>query len=575
MEFKRLYKITALALLLILHAGLVNAQADVTSIVNYTPHFLICLVAGVLLAMGFQLLLTMTTVASGVSFIPNLDYKKDQRNNTDRINQPRDEKKSTISIGVKISSGIGMWTMLTASISLFFACLLAVKLSLVDNATIGVVLGLVIWATFYIVMMYLEMKSVSSLMGGIFNLVFTGIRSSFKTLFGKSKEEKMKGMIGKSIHMVRRELADAADNSKISKKIDKYIDKLRPKELNLEQIRKEMTRLLEDIEIEEKSESKKMGFEKKHFIRIAEKQSHLSMQEIKKIAKVFMEVYAVSKLAGPVTDKVLSAVGKFSPGKAETATSFKENIADYLRRTGREELNPENLKKDIEQIIHNPKETKEIIAGRLKSMDRSTLVALLAQRPDIGEEEANKITDNILKAVDFLKDKLGLDGHSREGRREGSPETLTEEEESTGLMSRLESKIRIYLDSMERPEFNYEGIKRDFEQVFHDPKAGYESLKSRLGLYDRESLIALLCSRGNISRDEAERISDKIIESRDNVLNKAKKIEELAKIKLEEARTFALHEAEETRKTTVTAAWWLIATSVVSGIAAALGGIAA
>jgi hypothetical protein len=569
-----LYKIISIALLLILPAATVNAQADITSIVNYTPHFLICILAGVLLAMGFQLLLTLTSVASGISFVPSFENKKSTPNKAS-VTHPRDEKESSMPSGIKISSAIGIWTLVTASLSLFFACLLAVKLSLVDNAVIGVVLGLVIWATFFIVMSYIEMRSVSSLLGGIFNMAFKGIRSSFQMLFGKSPEAKMAGLVDHSMNKIRREIANAADNSKLSKRIDKYIDKLQPRELNIEQIRKEMAKLLEDIQVEEQSETKKLGFEKKHFIRIAEKQSHLSMQDIKKLAKVFMEVYAVSKLAGPLTDKVISAVGKLSGGNEENISSFKEKIEDYLRRTGKEELNPDNLKKDLEHIIHHPRETRDILSNRLKSMDRSTLSALLAQRQDIGQEEANKITDNIMKAVDFVKDKLGLDGHSGDGRREGNAEIPSEDGASAGLREKLESRIRTYLNSLERPEFNYDGIKRDIEQIFHDPKTAFELLKSRLSLYDKDSLVALLASRENISKDDAERIAAKIVEARDNVLTKAKRIEEQTKIKLEEAKIFALHEAEATRETTISAAWWVIATAVVSGIAAALGGLAA
>jgi hypothetical protein len=575
MKHYRFCKTIFLAIIFILSlADTVSAQADITSVVNYTPHFLICIIAGVILALGFQLLLTMTSVASGVSFIPNLEPNKNDYERRAKIIHSTDEKESSIPIGLKITSAMGLWTMLTASISLFFACLLAVKLSLLDNISIGIVLGLVIWATFYIIMMYLEARSISSLMGGLFNMAFKGIRSSFQMLFGKSKEDKIAGVIENSIHVVRREIAESIDNSKINKRIDKYIEKLKPRELNIEQIRKEMTKLLESLEIEEQIETKKLGFEKKHFIRIAEKQSHLSMQDIKKLAKVFMEVYAASKLAGPVTDKILAAFGKLSPGNAENATSFKEKIEDYLRRTGREELNPENLQKDIEYIIHHPQDTKEVISNRLKLMDRSTLVALLAQRQDIGEEEANKITNNIMKAIDFVKEKLGLDGHTKDGNKHDGT-GLSQDGESIGLMEKLESRIRTYLDSLDRPEFNYEGIKRDFEQIFHDPRAGYELLKSRISLYDKESMIALLCSKGNITKEDAERIATKIIDARDNVINKAKKIEDQAKLKMEEAKIFVLQEAEATRKTTVSAAWWLVATSVISGIAAVLGGIAA
>jgi hypothetical protein len=45
--------------------------------------------------------------------------------------------------------------------------------------------------------------------------------------------------------------------------------------------------------------------------------------------------------------------------------------------------------------------------------------------------------------------------------------------------------------------------------------------------------------------------------------------------KVDQVKTFALEQAENTRKTAVAASWWLLGTLIISAIAAALGGMTA
>src|ERR1700712_956877 len=49
------------------------AESFNTSLVNFTPQFFICIIAGLLLAMGFQVVLTILSVAFGVTLIGNLE----------------------------------------------------------------------------------------------------------------------------------------------------------------------------------------------------------------------------------------------------------------------------------------------------------------------------------------------------------------------------------------------------------------------------------------------------------------------------------------------------------------------
>lgn len=133
-------------------------------------------------------------------------------------------------------------------------------------------------------------------------------------------------------------------------------------------------------------------------------------------------------------------------------------------------------------------------------------------------------------------------------------------------------RVRNYLNSLDRPELNYDGIKRDVRQMFNDPQAGFESIRDRLGSFNRETLVALMSSREDISEADANRIIDQIEGARNNVLQRAERLQHEAQRRLEEVKRQTQRQAEETRKAAESAAWWLFGTALVSAIASAIAG---
>jgi DNA-binding transcriptional MerR regulator len=192
---------------------------------------------------------------------------------------------------------------------------------------------------------------------------------------------------------------------------------------------------------------------------------------------------------------------------------------------------------------------------RLSHFDRDTLVALLSQRQDISEEDANRIIDQILAVREQTLQQL---------------QSIQEKLQTT--LDRVLAKIRDYLNSLERPELNYEGISRDLRVLFDDPKAGFEALRDRFSHFDRETLMAILTSRDDISRADIERIVDRVERTRDRFLQRAERIQQEAKLRLEEVKHEAKKQAEETRKAAAVASWWLFFTALISALASAGAG---
>jgi hypothetical protein len=116
------------------------------SIVFSGPQFFIALISGILLAFAIQFLLTNLSVAAGISYLGrSSDSDHNDHHDSDGFG-------STIK---KIGTGVGIWTLVTVSISLFIACYLAIQLSLLQTAGLGAITALVIWAAYFSLLVWL------------------------------------------------------------------------------------------------------------------------------------------------------------------------------------------------------------------------------------------------------------------------------------------------------------------------------------------------------------------------------------------------------------------------------------
>lgn len=237
---------------------------------------------------------------------------------------------------------------------------------------------------------------------------------------------------------------------------------------------------------------------------------------------------------------------------------FEANLEDYLRNTNKEELNPESIKRDLQILLNDPRTGLGSIGDRLSKFDRSTIVALLSQREDISEEEANQIVDRIFSVRDSILEQI---------------QKLQQQVQS--IIDGTFGKIRNYLNSLERPELNYEGIEQDFQKVFDDPQTGFEALRDRLSQFDRGTLVALLSSREDISEAQANRIVDRIEGARDSVLHQAERIQQETQKRLSAIKQQTKKQAEATKKAVAAAAWWLFGAAVTSLAVSALAGFIA
>jgi hypothetical protein len=348
-----------------------------------------------------------------------------------------------------------------------------------------------------------------------------------------------------------RQLADRAKQQyeETTHAIAEYLRHTNLEELDPDGIKRDLTTLLSDPKLGASALGQRLSHvDRETLVKLLSQRDDLTEEQVNQ---------AIDQVQSTIRD-IINAPRRAASRVQKQALNFEQSLENYLRNTNKEELNPDGIKRDLQLLLNDPRAGLSSLSDRLAQVDRETLVALLAQRQDITEEEANQIIDQILSVRDRVNEQF---------------QQLQQRFQSA--IDRVFEQIRTYLNSLNRPELNYEGIQRDFITLFNDPKAGADALRARLSQFDRGTLIALLSSNPNISDAEANRIVDQIEAARDSVVSQAEYVQQETQRRLKQIQHEAQKRAIATQKIAAGAAWWLFGAAVTSLASSAIAGFLA
>jgi hypothetical protein len=328
-----------------------------------------------------------------------------------------------------------------------------------------------------------------------------------------------------------------------------YLRKTKLEELNPEGIQQDLSKLFNDPKAGTEALQERLSHvDRETLVKLLSQRDDLTEEQVNQtIDQVQSSLRTIVKAPRRLANRV-----------QKKAADFESNLEGYLQNTNKEELNPEGIKRDLQLLLHDPKAGLSSLGNRASQFDRSTFIALLSQREDITEEEANHIADQVesnFKAVT----------HQLQQVQQAVQSTIDRGFES----------VRTYLNDLERPELNYDGIKQDFGKLFDDPQVGLEALRDRLTQFDRDTLVAVLSSREDISEADANRIIGQVESARDGVLHQVERVQHETQRRLESIKHAAQKQVRETRKIAAGAAWWVFSSALFSLAASALAGFVA
>jgi hypothetical protein len=529
------------------------------------PYFFLAIVVGLILAVGFQLLLTNLSLAAGVSALRfGPETREEEATTTTRRTGTFGERAR------RLTGSVGIWALVSASVALFFASWLAVELSLTISMLVGAILGLVIWALFYLVMTSFSLGAMGSLVGALFRNISGGFRTVWESLtrfFARSEEARAADLATRVTRAVKDELFRGVRLERVRGAIDDYVRQLAPARIDPSAVRKEVEKLFDETEIRAiATHEGEPLVSREAVIGMLHTRPSLRPTDIQAVAQGVDEALKVIKdeaFSGKdrvslVTDTALRLTGR----SREEAVATRAKVEEWLRATGKEELDPDGIKRDLDRLLVEPSVGLVALRERLGMIDRETVEAVLSQRADISPDEAHRIVDTVERWVKSIATRVDTLGGAV---TTGAP----------AIKERVTAKVRAYLESLQRPELDYEGIRADLERLLEEPGAGAEALAERARSVDRDTVKAILASRRDLTEQDAERILQQVEAARDSVMRKVRVVRDEVERRLLTARDQAWRQAEEARKTAATAAWWGVATAVVSAIAAILGGMLA
>lgn len=575
---------------------------EASSILFSGPKFLVALLAGVLMAFAFQLLLTNFTVAVGIPLLSSDDDDDDDDNTLGNTIRQTEAK-------------VGLWALITGSLALFAACYLAVKLSLIESTLLGVIIGIVIWAAYFSLLIWWGSSAVGSLIGSLVSTATSGLQGLMGTTtaaIGANVAKKQAISTAEEIAAaVRQELTSGFAPDQLQKTLADSLSSLQVPELDFQEVGSQFEKLLGDVDLESLGNRDLLkSINRETLVDFIGSRTNLSKKDLDRVADQLENVWQQTLNRQNPTEQIINLIQATKPEDLNTeklgeriqelvtaGTSGNGNqsngIIGQAMETGVKVAIPAVIKQvnfsdaDIDKITHQLQK----ITGTVQQLDFQKITQQLQHLKDQATEKSPGLASNTIQAdiddyilnslpwqfnhgnlIDEFKELI-YDANANPGsvsqqlqqlnkdyfvyllKRRGDlnpsrigkiakdmeqirTEVLEQVQQSAAAESseNLRSRIENYLRSTGKEELNPEAIGREFASLLEDPTVGLEDLQNRFSQFDRDTLIELLKQREDINDDEANNIVGQLESTRDNVLNRARELQEQAQTKAQEVR---------------------------------------
>ena len=542
-------RILTLALLLLLTSPsfATSTQIEVDT-ANINSQFFVAIVAGVLLALIFQVLLTALSVALGISMMGNLkqsyvDSKVKPTSNNNDYTFDQDYSSGT-STGVKVSSAFGIWSLITTALALFGACALALNLSFFGSVASNITVALVIWALFFLILFYLETRIVNTVVGGLVTTATSGLKSSanaIKELFTSSPEKKVQTTINNTIDKIRKEFDVNVDTSDLSNVLDKFLNKVDNKLPDYDTLKSDMK------SIAEKSKSKNMSGKYMAIQQVLTEaikkadasDAKVSEGKVNQLKDVLSDLKQAYTSDSSTIEGMKDVVANYTSVEKSQIDEKINQVREYIKSATPDSLSKEAISEDLNKIISDPKSIGAVLSSKFGEFDKDKIVEALSQNTSLDKGQLNNYADNIESTISKAKNAI-------------------EENDLNTIKASAEKSIANF--------FN-----KDLNAIYNNPKDSLSIVKSRLSKMDADTIKALVTNNKYIDEKHIDSISSQINNTFDSIKSQVSSIEQKAHEQFEMTKRKAVIQAEHARKTAASAAWWLVITVIISGGAAMLG----
>ncbi len=444
-----------------------------------SPPVLTTLVIGLLIAFAFQLLLTTFGIAAGVTALGFLPHSKSNQPDTDsNANGDRSENVN------RITFAIGASTLLTVNVVLFVACLLAVKLSLVNYPIIGAILGVVIWSAYFLLLVWLSSQAVGSILGSILNTFAASLQGLISTVIsaiGRKPNPEISNTLREQIaaqetllttlqHELKVALNPGDSQETVQETLQNYLKNLPVPQLDLQTIGDEFTELLHTELKPIASGVSGVPLDRSALVELFSDRTDFSKRDINQLVDRLETVW----------QDVLNS----------QSSNPQSELIEWLRSAS-----PDDLNRRLSELL-SPKHEGAIdpsgFQNPFASLDLKHLTSTVLQRVDLSDLDVSQILGQI---------------QSLTGAR------------STGAdPSLIQADIEDYLLHAYPWQLTRKTVTLEFKDVIYDPDADRNIVRNHLEPLTLDYFESLLQQRGDLTPAKIAQVVDRLEETRQEVL---------------------------------------------------------
>ena len=481
---------------------------ETAAVVFSGPQFFIALVSGVLLAFAFQLALTNLSVAAGISYLGRSSDSQDDHHDD---HPESDDAGHAVR---KISLRVGIWTLITVTLALFCACYLAVQLSLLATARLGAIVGLVIWAAYFSILVWVSSTAVGSLIGSVVGAATSGVQALLGTataaIGGKVAKQQMISTAEAMASAVKHEIGSGIDPSSIRESIESYVQRLSLPGFDLSKIRGDFEQLINDPEIEALAGSDRLqGIDRQTFVDLISRRSDFTSDEVNRFADL------------------LEGVWRQTIGRKAKPDQMSE-LVSYLKSAQPGQLKVDELNAKLDRVLAErsqaPGQTPGQEGGFQPTVQSgiATLVSLLAGRTDLSDLKIEQIIERLKTAPGKVAEQTSQLVSQLQGGQQGDGQ----ENGSENVHSPIRTDVDNYLRNTYSWQMNPATIAKDFRTVLYDVDADPNAVIEQLSLMNRSYFVEILRSRGVFTQDKIQQVADQLETTRLEVLVEARAVKE-------------------------------------------------
>jgi hypothetical protein len=551
-------------LVAMLATSTIHAQTPVLADdVILTPSFFITILAGVILALTFQFILTAISVAAGITAIGDVrksyvKSKVEPSNSASHEDYEFDQDYSSdTATGVKITTAFGIWSLITTCIALFGATALALNLNMVESSYINITTSLVIWGLFFLILFYLEAKMASTLIGNLISTATSGLKASasaVSSLFAPSPEKKIENVVENTINTIRSEFESGQYTDKLADVLDNFMTRVDNKIPDYEDLKNDLEGIAKKAQNKNTS-AKWMAIQQilTKFISENTKSADPDKQsKAKKLQETLNTINEKYKEGGKGIEGAKNVVEAITPADRDEIDRRIEQIKELLSSSVASDFSSDKIRQAIKGLVNHPQMTASILADQVKALDKESIIEMLSSNTNLKKEDLANYSDQISAVIQDISKEFDSENENR-------------------LVKRIEAQVANFFNSTERQELNYNLLKNDVRRILDNPKDSISVIKNRLSTFDIDTLRAVVTNNRYVNDEHIDRIVETIANSKNEVLDKISQIESKAAQQIETVKRKAVIQAEHARATAASAAWWLVLTAILSAVAA-MGG---